>query len=234
MTDYKEEQHNELEALESIYPEEFSIISNEDPICFKMCIKAFNEKTEDFPEIVAKVDIQFTYVENYPDAIPLIEVSSNEILTDENVQELEELMLKEAEENLGMVMVFTLVSSAQEKLQEFVDNIKKGMEEEKRRREKEEEEREKKKFTGTPVTKENFLEWREKFNAEMSEMKKKTRNVLLIPKSKITGRELFEQDEKMILSDAAFIDSTDVDVEVDESLFQDIDDLELDDEEFKD
>lgn len=43
----------------------------------------------------ASVDIQFTYVENYPDAAPLIELSSNEVLTDENVQELEELMLKE-------------------------------------------------------------------------------------------------------------------------------------------
>jgi predicted NACHT family NTPase len=86
-----------------------------------------------------------------------------------------------------MVMVFTLVSSAQEKLEEFVENIKKGIREVKRKREQEEQERERKKFTGTPVNRENFKEWREVFNAQVAEKRKKTRNVTLIPKSKITG-----------------------------------------------
>jgi hypothetical protein len=43
----------------------------------------------------ASTDIQFTFVANYPDEVPLIEVTSKEVLTDENVQELEELILKE-------------------------------------------------------------------------------------------------------------------------------------------
>ncbi len=49
----------------------------------------------------------------------------------------------QAEENLGMVMIFTLVTAVQEKLNEIVDVKKNRREEEKRRKEKEAEEAEK-------------------------------------------------------------------------------------------
>ncbi len=49
----------------------------------------------------------------------------------------------QAEENLGMVMIFTLVTSVQEKLNEIVDVMKNRREEEKLRKEREAEEAEK-------------------------------------------------------------------------------------------
>lgn len=49
----------------------------------------------------------------------------------------------QAEENLGMAMIFTLVTTVQEKLDEIVDVIKNRREEEKRRKDKEAEEAEK-------------------------------------------------------------------------------------------
>lgn len=49
----------------------------------------------------------------------------------------------QAEENLGMVMIFTLVTAVQEKLNEVIDQIKSRREEEQRRKEKEAEEAEK-------------------------------------------------------------------------------------------
>lgn len=49
----------------------------------------------------------------------------------------------QVEENLGMVMIFTLVTAVQEKLNEIVDLMKNRIEEEKRRKEKEAEEAEK-------------------------------------------------------------------------------------------
>lgn len=49
----------------------------------------------------------------------------------------------QAEENLGMVMIFTLVTAVQEKLNEIVDVMKNRQEEEKRQKEKEAEEAEK-------------------------------------------------------------------------------------------
>lgn len=51
--------------------------------------------------------------------------------------------LQQAEENLGMVMIFTLVTAVQEKLNEIVDQIKTRREEEKKQKEKEAEEAEK-------------------------------------------------------------------------------------------
>lgn len=49
----------------------------------------------------------------------------------------------QAEENLGMAMIFTLVTAVQEKLDEIVDLIKNRCEEEKRRKDAEAEEAEK-------------------------------------------------------------------------------------------
>lgn len=49
----------------------------------------------------------------------------------------------QAEENLGMVMIFTLVTAVQEKLNEIVDMMKTRRDEEKQRKEREAEEAEK-------------------------------------------------------------------------------------------
>lgn len=53
------------------------------------------------------------------------------------------LAILQAEENLGMAMIFTLVTAVQEKLDEIVDFIKNRCEEEKRRKDAEAEEAEK-------------------------------------------------------------------------------------------
>lgn len=59
----------------------------------------------------------------------------------------------------------------------------------------------------------------------MSELKKE--KVDKTPK-KTTGKQLFEKDESLFTSDLQF---TEGEVEVDESLFQDLDDLDLEDDE---
>ena len=83
-----------------------------------------------------------------------------------------------------MAMVFTLVSAAQEKLNEFMDKLKTKKEEEKLRKEKEAEEAERVKFTGTPVTLETFLVWRRTFEQEMMQNKKTKEETF---KGKLTG-----------------------------------------------
>lgn len=55
-------------------------------------------------------------------------------------------LCSQAEENLGMVMIFTLVTAVQEKLNTIVDVMKNRQEEEKRRKEKEAQEAEKVEF----------------------------------------------------------------------------------------
>ena len=83
-------------------------------------------------------------------------------------------------------------------------------------------------YKGTPVTLQNFLEWKAKFDAEMIACGK--RKVVEVSQSKrLTGKQLFEQDSTLNESDIKFLTS-DPGVKVDESLFQDFEDLDLDEE----
>ncbi|XP_054249104.1 RWD domain-containing protein 1 isoform X2 [Indicator indicator] len=216
MTDYSEEQRNELEALESIYPDSFTVLS-ENPTTFTITVTS--EAGEDDEK-------------KYPDETPLYEIVSQENLDDNDVTDIIKLLEQQAEENLGMVMIFTLVSAVQEKLNEIVDQMKTRREEEKKQKEKEAEEEEKQRFHGTPVTIENFLNWKAKFDAELLEIKrKKMKEEEQAGKNKLSGKQLFEMDHNLDTSDIQFLEEAGNSVEVDESLFQEMDDLELEDEE---
>ena len=95
------------------------------------------------------------------------------------------------------------------------------------------EELENKKCHGTPVTVDNFLSWKASFDAEMAALKQiqnkeKERDE---KDKKMTGRELFMTDKSLIDSDLKFLEEGGGEVvRVDESLFQDLDDLDLDGE----
>ncbi|KAJ8959455.1 hypothetical protein NQ318_022148 [Aromia moschata] len=95
------------------------------------------------------------------------------------------------------------------------------------RRLKEEEEAEQKRFEGTRVTVETFLKWKQLFEDEMGITKK--REMADKEGKKLTGRELFMTDKTLNESDLKFLDEGDA-VKVDESLFQDLDDLDLEDD----
>jgi len=228
MTDYKEEQQNEIEALESIYPEEFKVIS-ESPPCFQIDVASEEtppEKVVDGEEAPAQARacLQFTYVENYPDEVPLIEILTTEELAEDEVNELDSQLRQQAEEELGMVMVFTLVSLCQEFLDTAAQQAHDRKEYEKKREEREEEQRQLAKTLGTQVTLETFTVW--KTNFDMERLAKLGNKAKLI-EGKLTGRQLFEKDKDLWRSDLAFLEG---EVKVDESLFQDMDDLDLDEE----
>ncbi|XP_026868322.1 RWD domain-containing protein 1 [Electrophorus electricus] len=225
MTDYVEEQRNELEAIESIYPDSFTVLS-EDPTSFTITVTSDAGENDETLEVTLK----FTYVEKYPDEPPLWEVPYQENLEDADKEDILVLLKQQAEENLGMVMIFTLVTAVQEKLNEIVDQIKSRREEEKKRKEKEAEEEEKA-FQGTVVTIESFLSWKAQFEREMVELKrKKQKEDEQSGKNKLTGKQLFERDHNLDTSDIQFLEDAANSVEVDESLFQDMDDLDLDED----
>lgn len=227
MTDYGEEQRNELEALESIYPDSFTVLS-ENPPSFTITVTSEAGENDE----TVQTTLKFTYSEKYPDEAPLYEIFSQENLEDNDVTNILKLLALQAEENLGMVMIFTLVTAVQEKLNEIVDQIKTRREEEKKRKEKEAEEAEKQLFHGTPVTIENFLSWKAKFDAELLEIKKKRmKEEEQAGKNKLSGKQLFETDHNLDTSDIQFLEDAGNNVEVDESLFQEMDDLELEDDE---
>uniref|UniRef100_UPI00398E8B11 RWD domain-containing protein 1 isoform X1 n=1 Tax=Pristiophorus japonicus TaxID=55135 RepID=UPI00398E8B11 len=225
MTDYIEEQRNELEALESIYPDSFTVVL-ENPACFTITVTSETGENEETVEAT----LQFTYVAQYPDDPPIFEINGQENLQMSDVADIMTLLKEQAQENIGMVMIFTLVTAVQEKLNQIVDQIKSRKEEEKILKEKEAEEVEKAVFHGTLVTIENFLSWKAKFDADLAEIRRKEqKEEEQIGKVKLTGKQLFETDHNLDTSDIQFLEEGN-NVEVDESLFQDMDDLELDDE----
>lgn len=251
---YAEEQTNELQALESMYPNELEIVSQESPITFNLQLT-----TEDYQEneIRLTAKLQFVLPAKYPDEMPTVDIIDYDDDFEESFKErLLNDLKKEMPNNVGMVMVFTLVAFTNEWLISEVDKIKKQIQDEKDEVHRKREEDERKKFeglfcfvfflfsflfeikinfcssfcdTGTRVTLESFMAWKANYDAETgkSALKKAKESV-----KKLTGRQLFERDATLANSDLAFIkDGEAVEgVNIDETLFQELEDLNLDDE----
>lgn len=131
-------------------------------------------------------------------------------------------------------MIFSLVSTAQEWLNQRWDDAKRQKEDEAEKKKMEQDEVERKKFEGTRVSVETFLKWRNEFEEDMGIVVKREKAGT---GGKLTGRELFLQDNTLNESDIKFLlaagDSIE-NVKIDESLFQNLEDLELDDEDSDD
>ncbi|CAH2241893.1 RWD domain-containing protein 1 [Pararge aegeria] len=222
--DYHYEQTSEVEALDSIYYGDMQILQSAPMHKFSIPIKS--EGYDDGEGLAC--ELVFTYTAKYPEELPLLEINTDESF-DEMVDrnELYRHLIEQADENKGMVMVFTLVSAGQEWLNEKWDSIQREREEEVLAKKKADEEAEMKRFEGTRVTVESFLAWRKQFENEMGIPAKREKEGK--DKNKLTGKELFLRDTTLNESDLKFLEDGDA-VKVDESLFQDLDDLELSDE----
>ncbi|XP_015180931.1 PREDICTED: RWD domain-containing protein 1 [Polistes dominula] len=223
--DYQEEQRNEIEALESIYCGEMEILSTEPFYSFAIPIKTEEYEAETDNGLSCR--LEFTYTSEYPDKPLVVSIQDPENFEESSAEELTKHLIEQINENLGMVMVFTLVSAAQEWMNVQWDKIKLHREEYAALKLKEEEEAERKRFEGTRVTVETFLSWKEKFDEEMGHTKRK--EMADREGKKLTGRELFMTDRTLDQSDLKFLDDGDA-VKVDESLFQNLDDLDLEDD----
>ncbi|KAG0729526.1 RWD domain-containing protein 1 [Chionoecetes opilio] len=177
----------------------------------------------------AAITLRFEYTPTYPDEPPLMEVLPEENMEEEELEHLKEQLMEQCAENLGMVMVFTLVSHALEWLSTHKEGLARTAKEEKELEKKELEEAERKKFEGTRVTVETFLAWKAKFDKELFALRsEKERDDE--KNKKFTGRELFQKDDTLNESDLIFLGDGEGEVAVDESLFQDLDDLDLEDD----
>ncbi|KAK3821158.1 MAG: ubiquitin-conjugating enzyme/RWD-like protein [Benniella sp.] len=231
MTDYREEQANELEALQSIYPDEYEEISN-DPGEFTIRIEPEDQGEDE--KYTLKLYVK--YSETYPEALPefSIEVEEGE-LDQDDFDAILKKVTETAEESLGMSMVFSMVSTAKDALTETLQTNKLKHEREERERAQREFEEEERRKQGTKVTPESFKQWKTAFDAEMAEKEriekgtKKEDPRMLKP----TGRQLFERDHSLARSDATFMEEGDVDVDItqferEENIAQEEDDEEND------
>lgn len=239
-TSASEEQEQELEALEAIYPNEITVICKEAGDLRFTILLSCNDENNSKPDEddegtnTFSVLIEFLLPENYPYEVPSILILESAKLMPADEEELLQLMNREAVQNQGSVMIFTLVSIASEWLVRRMEEDAQRKQEAEDRRKQEIEEAENKKFEGTRVTVESFMKWKLEFDAEMFLLKKK--KLEKEKSSKLTGRELFEKDQTLNESDLKFIDDDrdvsydDTGVKVDTALFDEDFDDEIEDE----
>ncbi|XP_042048240.1 RWD domain-containing protein 1-like isoform X1 [Salvia splendens] len=230
--DYKQEQDMEIEALEAILMDEFKEIhSSESGLntsnrCFEITICPQDDEADDSNIPSVRLALIFSHTENYPDEPPLLNCKSLKGIQTSDLRALKEKLEQEATENLGMAMVYTLVTSAKEWLSErFAHDA--GDDDDG------EDEAAKDEVIiphGEPVTVDSFLVWREKFEAELALERAKLMpdSALAAPKEKrLTGRQWFESGRASAKGAAA---AAEEDEDIDEDIDFDDDDFEVDED----
>jgi len=154
--------------------------------------------------------LNVTYPEAYPDVGPYLDITSApnaykhpELDVAEDKAELLQALVPTIEDSLGMAMVFTLVTTLKEAAEILITERLQKAEADRDEQIRKKEEEENRRFHGTLVTKEKFLEWREKFRAEMQEKErkqkeeeeaedKKKKGGTKADEKRLTGKQLWE------------------------------------------
>ncbi|KAM7197642.1 Ubiquitin-conjugating enzyme/RWD-like protein [Naviculisporaceae sp. PSN 640] len=199
----REEQIEEREVLDSIFPDEITDIS-ETEYRISITLDIPDDETEEQPVMLLTV----RYPEAYPDEPPHLSLAAPPNAPSHpylNIADDKEQLLKglEAtiEENLGMAMVFTLVSAVKEAAEQLAVERREAEAKEHEERLLAQEREENKKFHGTMVTRETFIKWREGFIKEMEEKRiaEEEERLAELKKARIkeaprlTGKQLWER-----------------------------------------
>jgi len=124
MSDYEQEQEMEVEALQAILMDDIKEIDpSESGIattarCFQILLSPQDDDFDESAYVPVQLALIFAHTEKYPDEPPLLNVKSVRGIKPDDLASLKEKLDQEATENLGMAMVYTLVSSAKEWLSE--------------------------------------------------------------------------------------------------------------------
>ncbi|KIW67428.1 hypothetical protein PV04_06685 [Phialophora macrospora] len=203
-----EEQKEEREVLDSIFPDEITDLSdNAYRISITLDIPDDGHGEDTEPPVLW---LSVTYPDAYPDVGPHLDISSPpnapkhpQLDVGEDKAQLLDALQPTIEDNLGMAMVFTLVTTLKEVAEVLISDRIRQAEEAREILVREKEEEENRKFHGTLVNRERFLEWREKFRREMEEKERKAREEEEVEEKKkrggkveekrLTGKQLWER-----------------------------------------
>ncbi|RSM16353.1 hypothetical protein CEP52_000208 [Fusarium oligoseptatum] len=192
----REDQIEEREVLESIFPDEITDIS-ETEFRVSIALDIPDEEDEEPPTML----LQVRYPDEYPEKPPHLDILAPPNATPHehfNVADDRDQLLSSLEEtiqeNLGMAMIFTIVSMLKETAEQLVQDRKAAAL-------LAAEAEENKKFHGTAVTPETFLKWREGFLKEMEDRRQREEDERLqeLKKAKVkeparlTGKQLWER-----------------------------------------
>ena len=203
----REDQKEEREVLDSIFPDEIQDISDtEYRVSISLDVKQQPEEEAQPPIILLNV----RYPEGYPDEPPILDITQppnapkhEHLDIQEDKARLLDALQPTIEENMGMAMVFSLVSTLKDAAELLVSERQQAVEALQDFEKQKAEEEENRKFEGEKVTRDSFLAWREKFRQDMAEDKarkvaeieaeeKKKRGGKLEEK-KLTGKQLWQQ-----------------------------------------
>lgn len=149
------------------------------------------------------------YPDAYPDEAPMLDIQNLQNATsshpDFSVSDDKEQLLASLEEtvqeNLGIAMIFTLVTTLKDAAEQLVADRKAAKEKEREEAALAAEREENKKFHGTPVNPETFMKWRAGFLQEMEDIRIKAEEERMadLKKAKVkepvkmSGRQLWEK-----------------------------------------
>lgn len=121
--DYGSEQEMELEALQAILMDDLQPFNGTTPDNWatfmvgevhKVTINPSEEGEEPEEEYPVKAELVFAHTKAYPDEAPCIRLRSVRGLSDADLAEGTAVLQQLIQENLGMAMIYTLVSASKE------------------------------------------------------------------------------------------------------------------------
>jgi hypothetical protein len=201
----REEQQEEREVLDSIFPEEITDVSEtEYRISMQLDIPTL-EEDEELPTIQLNV----RYGEAYPDEAPTLDITAppnaarhEHLDVHEDKARLLQALAPTIEENLGMAMVFTLYSTLKDEAESLIIERQNALNEAHEQELRKAEAEENRKFEGSKVTPESFKKWQAEFKLEMEALKQrqkeqaeaeeKKKNRGKVDEKKMSGRALWE------------------------------------------
>jgi len=190
-----EEKAMELEALMAIYMDDFKMVSEDR---FEITLTPTDNEDN---KVVVALDVKLP--PNYPQEIPSLSLKAEKGVNAHEMYDLEKSLRAQAKDNIGTAMIFTLAQVVKEWLDELMskrtaDEAMPPVEtlEERRKRVQDAHEQ---RIAGQSITLETFTAWKIKFDAEQRELKKAVVDTEKLKKP--TGRQLFEIDISLVLSD---------------------------------
>lgn len=230
--DYVGEQEMEMEALEAILMDDMKEVDGSGPDgcntearCFSITIAPKDEDEEEPTDIPIRLSFAFAHTPEYPDAPPLLKVRSVRGVRDSDLANIQAALEAEAQQNLGMAMIFTLAQSAKVLLREVVMGSPEGNTgpSQLERDEAEKAAKQKARMEGTPVTAETWNAWFDRFKAEKALAKAKALSATdFKQKLRQSGKAFFESNQKN--------ESSGWEEELDDADYDQLEDEEFDDE----
>lgn len=202
----RDEQKEEREVLDSIFPEEIQDVSGTE-LRISITLDLPQQSDEDESPVIL---LNVRYPEAYPDEPPDLDIMNppnapkhEHLNVQDDKARLLEALQPTIEESMGMAMVFALVSALKDAAELLISERQQAVQAIKDVEAAQAEAEENRKFEGEKVTRESFLAWHTKFKQEMADEKarraaeleaeEKKKRGGKAEEKKLTGKQLWEQ-----------------------------------------